>query len=80
MKILTMIDGATQGWFEDACGFVGARKLRKEYAGATKAWRRAAVNAAANCNPERQPALEVELVKAQESLSLAQKAIVEYRS
>ena len=78
MKILTMIEGAAHGWFEDSCGYVGARKLRKEYAAATKALRRAMLNAVQNHNPERQPALEEEIVKAQELASLAEKAIVEY--
>jgi RNA:NAD 2'-phosphotransferase (TPT1/KptA family) len=80
MKILTVIKNTPMGWFEDSCGFVGARKLRKEYATATKALHRALLNAVKNHNPERQPALEAEIVKAQEAFSLAEKAVVEYSS
>ena len=80
MKILTMIEGHVQGWFEDSRGFAGAHRLRKDYAAATKTLRRATANACDNRTPERQPALDAELVKAQEEASLAQKAVVEYSS
>ena len=70
--------GRAGGWFEDARGFVGARNLRKDYASATKALRRAEQNANGNKNAEHQEALDAEVVKAQEILSLAEKAVVEY--
>ena len=78
MKILTVVNGNQLGRFEDSRGMVGASRVRKEYADATKALRRARRNARENENVERQEALNTEVVKSQEVLSLAEKAVADY--
>lgn len=75
----TIVNGCGAGGFDDATGFVGAHKCRAEYHEATKALRRAERAAAENIHAEKQPTLEGEIVKAQEALSLAEKAVIEYQ-